>query len=200
MSAYQYSQHNFIVSPARPQKTSRRCDFLKFLGIAQSLQIDFLPTTWQRTERNIGEGASGEIRESLLDASTSFAFKRHLFEACVDQEELEGKILPTIVAELSILHVKSVHYCPNIIDLVGISWDIHCEDDSIISRDQPVDFSKAAVIPVLVFQKTEFGDLHTFMTSAAGKSLTFQERLHICLGVVEAILNIHALGPFLSSM
>lgn len=144
-------------------KLSEYCDFITFLGFAQSLQIDFLPITWQHGLEIIGEGATGEIREALLDKSTSFAFKQRLFKESFSLEELKGQILPTLVAEISTLYIPSIRYCPSIIDLVGVCWEIYCEDEYALSRDEPVDFSKAAVIPVLVFQKSKFGDLHTFM-------------------------------------
>ena len=179
---------------AVPQKLSEYCDFITFLGIAQSLQIDFLPITWQHGLENIGEGATGEIREALLDKTTSFAFKRRLFKESFEFEELKGQILPTLVAEISILHIPSIRYCPNIIDLVGVCWEVYCENEYNLSRDEPADFSKAAVIPVLVFQKSKFGDLHTFMMHGAGKFLSFDERLHLCIGVAEAISVMHARG------
>lgn len=180
--------------PAVPQKLSKYCDFITFLGIAQSLRIDFLPITWQYGLKNIGEGATGEVREALLDKDTSFAFKRRLFKESFNLEELKGQILPTLVAEISILHTPSIRYCPNIIDLVGVCWEIYCEDEYTLSRDEPMDFSKAAVIPVLVFQKSKYGDLHTFMKHGAGKTLSFDERLHLCIGVAEAISEMHARG------
>ena len=179
---------------AVPQKLSEYCDFITFLGIAQSLQIDFLPITWQQGLGNIGEGATGEIREALLDKDTSFAFKRRLFRRSFNFEELMGQILPTLVAEISILHIPSIRDCPNIINLVGVCWEVYCEDDYTLSRDEPVDFARAAVIPVLVFQKSRFGDLHTFMMHGAGKTLSFDERLHLCIGIVEAISEMHARG------
>ena len=194
MSTYQYSDCGSMSAAAVPQKLSEYCDFITFLVIAQSLQIDFLPITWQHGLRNIGEGATGEIREALLDKNTSFAFKRRLFKKSFSFEEFKGQNLPTLVAETSILHTPSICSCPNIIDLVGVCWEVFYEDEFALSRDEPVDFSKAAVIPVLVFQKSKFGDLHTFMMHGAGKTLSFDERLHLCIGVAEAISRMHAHG------
>ena len=113
-------------------------DLVTFLGIAQSLQIDFLPITWQHGLGKIGEGATREIREALLDTNTSFAFKRRSFGRPLNIEELKGQILPTLVAEISILHIPSIRNCRNIIDLVGICWEVYCEDDYTMSREKPV--------------------------------------------------------------
>ncbi len=179
---------------AVPQKLSEYCDFITFLSIAQNLRIDFLPISWQHGLENIGEGATGEIREALLDKNTSFAFKRRLFKESFNFEELKGQILPTLVAEMSILHIPSIRHCRNIIDLVGVCWEVYCEDEYTLSRDDPVDFSKAAIIPVLVFQRSRFGDLHTFMMHGVGKTLSFDERLHLCIGIAEAISEMHACG------
>ena len=194
MSTYQYSDCDSMSMTAVPQKLSEYCCLITFLGIAQSHQIDFLPITWQHGLENIGQGATGEIREALLDQNTSFAFKRRLFRRSFNIEELKGQIWPTLVAEISILHIPSIRHCRNIIDLVGVCWEVYCEDDYTLSRDEPVDFARAAVIPVLVFQKSKFGDLHTFMMHGAGKTLSFDEKLHLCIGIVEAISEMHAHG------
>lgn len=194
MSTYQYSDRDSMSMTAVPQKLSEYCDFITFLGIAQSHQIDFLPITWQHGLENIGAGATGEIREALLDKNTSFAFKRRLFRRSFNIEEFKGQILPTLVAEISVLHNPSILHCRNIIDLVGVYWEVYCEDDYTLPRDKPVDFDRAAVIPVLVFQKSKFGDLHTFMMHGAGKTLSFDERLHLCIGIVEAISEMHERG------
>ena len=108
MSTYQYSNCGSISTAAVQQKLSQYCDFITFLGTAQSLQIDFLPIAWQHGLEGIGEGATGEIREALLDKDTSFAFKRRMFKEAFNYEELKRQILPTLVAEISILHIPSI--------------------------------------------------------------------------------------------
>ena len=51
-------------------------DFISFLAIAQKLEIDFLPITWQSTREAIGIGGTARIDQALLNLQTSLAFKR----------------------------------------------------------------------------------------------------------------------------
>ncbi|KAL8840333.1 MAG: hypothetical protein Q9170_001348 [Blastenia crenularia] len=192
MSSYQYSTQNGIQTAAAPQKLSQYCDFVTFLGIAQSLSIDFLPITWQEALGNIGKGATAEIHEALLDFNTSFAFKRRLFKESFNSDELTGEILPSVVTELSILLAPSIRRCPNIMGVVGICWEIHSGDEYAPSRERSVDFSNIAVVPVLVFEKSKHGDLHGFMTDGIGKTLGFVERLEFCLEIARAIATMHS--------
>ncbi|KAL9581393.1 MAG: hypothetical protein Q9212_003924 [Teloschistes hypoglaucus] len=187
MSSYQYSTQDDIQTAAAPRKLSQYCDFITFLEIAQNLSIDFLPITWQQALGNIGKGATAEICEALLDVNTSFAFKRRLFEELIELEELTGKILPSVVAEISILLTPSIRHCPHIMNIVGICWDIYSGEDDTFSREKPLEFSSAAVVPVLVFDKSRHGDLHTFMTAGVGKDLGYVERLQICIEIATAI-------------
>ncbi|KAL8658443.1 MAG: hypothetical protein Q9202_007560 [Teloschistes flavicans] len=192
MSSYQYSTQDDIQTAAAPQKLSQYCDFITFLGIAQNLSIDFLPITWQQALGNVGKGATAKICEALLDGNTSFAFKRRLFKELFNSEELTGEILPSVVAEISILLTPSIQHCPHIMNIVGICWDIYSGDDDTFSREKPLDFSSAAVVPVLVFEKSRHGDLHSFMTDGVGKGLGYVERLQICIEIAKAISVMHS--------
>src|SRR6266704_7017975 len=50
-------------------------DFLTFLGVAQQCRFDFFPITWLPGLENVGEGATAEIREALVDIQMSYVFK-----------------------------------------------------------------------------------------------------------------------------
>ena len=55
--------------------SNKRYDILDFLGAAQSLNIDFLPITWQPALDIVGEGGTAEIRQALINVQMTFAFK-----------------------------------------------------------------------------------------------------------------------------
>lgn len=194
MSTYQYSTCDSICTAASPQKPPEHYEFVTFLGIAQKLGIDFLPITWQQALGNIGKGGSGEIREAFLDGNTSLAFKRRLFKESFDLEEFRGHVLPSVIAEISILLAAPIRCCPNVVNIVGICWEIYCEDNCAFSRDEPVNFLSAAAVPVLVFERSKHGDLHDFMTNGAGKALSFDERLQLCIEISNAISTMHSIG------
>lgn len=42
-------------------------DLLDFLGVAQSLKIDFLPITWQPALGKVGEGGTAVIYQALVN-------------------------------------------------------------------------------------------------------------------------------------
>lgn len=46
--------------------------------------------------------------------------------------------------------------------------------------------------PVLVFKKSEYGDLHHFASLIIGRKLGFQQRLKLCLDVGAAIAHMHS--------
>lgn len=76
---YSFTKSGKLLQTAAPAKgtaTDSQCDFLRFLGIAQSLQIDFLPITWQPALDIIGQGGTVKIRQSMVILQMSFAFKR----------------------------------------------------------------------------------------------------------------------------
>ena len=168
-----------------------RCDLIDFLGVAQKSEIDFLPITWQPTLDHIGRGATAEIRETLINIQKSFAFKRPLLRSAFDIEELETRIFPSLIAEISVLGHSSIRGHPSIIQLEGICWEIFAEERQTLSREEPIDTTKSGIVPVLVFEKAKHGDLHEFMTQGAGRKLQLMERLHLCSEIARVVADMH---------
>jgi hypothetical protein len=83
------------------QVTVRPCDFITFLAVAQRLQIQFLPITWQSTRQQIGIGGTSRIDEALMDLQTSFAFKRVAEEH--KRDETEDSIFQVLISEITVL-------------------------------------------------------------------------------------------------
>ena len=69
---------------------------------------------------------------------------------------------------------------PNIISLEGIGWDVSLEDEK--------------VWPVLVFEKSPYGDLDWFANLGAGTSMSLGQKLRLCTDVVAAIMEMHSSG------
>jgi hypothetical protein len=59
----------------RPAKAYSDYGFIALLALTQRLEIDMLPTTWQASLGNIGQGGQAEINQALVNVQTSFAFK-----------------------------------------------------------------------------------------------------------------------------
>jgi serine/threonine protein kinase len=146
---------------------------LSFLGIVQSLKIDFLPITWQPALDVIGQGGTAEIRQAMVNLQMSFAFKRLASTERVQSERGDARIFRAFIAEMSVLSHPSVRDHPNVIRFEGICWDVVSSGEK--------------VWPVLVFEKARNGDLLTFMGQAEGRSLTIGERLNICADIAIAV-------------
>ena len=65
-----------------------------------------------------------------------------------------------------------------------------------ISRDFPVDFTTGdqGIVPVLVFQKSKYGDLYHFMMQHGAKELGFSDKIDVCIDVARAITEMHSQG------
>ena len=156
-------------------------DFLDFLGVAQSLKIDFLPITWQPALDKVGEGGTAVIRQALINIQMTFTFK-HLKRPRSAMERTRN--LRALIAEISILGHPIIRSHPNIASIEGICWDV------VLGGEE--------VWPVLVFEKTRYGDLNRFMTSGPGKELDSKHRLEMLFDVALAVRDLHATGRFLN--
>ena len=160
--------------------SNKEFDFLDFLGVAQSLKIDFLPITWQPALDKVGEGGTAEIRQALINVQMTFTFKR-LKRPRSAMEKTRN--LRALIAEISILGHPAIRYHPNVANIEGICWDV------ILGGEE--------VWPVLVFEKARYGDLNRFMISGPGKELDSKHRLEILFDVALAVRDLHATGRFL---
>ena len=201
MSTYQFSRSGSDFESAIPQKPLDRCDLITFLGVAQKLRIQLLPITWHPALDRIGQGATAEVREAIATINFSFAFKRPVVGSSFefDFEAFERRLLPCLIDEISILGHPRMRKHPNIIDLEGICWEIISEKGMRISREIPVDFTTGGqgIVPVLVFQKSEHGDLYHFMKQDGGKELSFSDRIAICIDVARGVAEMHSQGRLL---
>jgi hypothetical protein len=178
---YSFTKSGRLLGTAAPAKdiaTDSQCNFLSFLGIAQSLKIDFLPITWQPALDIIGQGGTAEIRQAMVNLQMNFAFKRLASPERVQLERSEARIFRSFIAEILVLSHPSVRDHPNVIRLEGICWDVVAGGEK--------------VWPVLVFEKARNGDLLTFMGQAEGRSLTMVERLNICVDIAIAVMHMHS--------
>ena len=170
------SKENLTVfkSGARPLHASKQYanySFIAVLGLAQRLGIRILPITWQPTLGRIGKGGQAGINEAVATRQTSFAFK--LFNR--PQQHPLGEV----AQEMVVLSHPTVRSHNHIVVLEGICWDIS-EDDQ--------------VWPVLVFEKSVFGDLHKFVQLERFSQLSIEEKLNLCGDIGVAVRDMHQNG------
>ncbi|KAK6358644.1 hypothetical protein TWF730_007967 [Orbilia blumenaviensis] len=153
-------------------------DLIDFLAIAQHRRIDIIPFRWDK-ESDIGMGGTARISQSVT-AETSLghklclAFKRFQREGSRYEAD-RNKIFQALISEVYILGHPVVQQHPNINSLKGIAWDNVYDE----------------VWPVLVFKKTEYGDLKHFMTTDEGKALDFSTKARLCYEIGNAVNLMH---------
>ena len=74
----------------------------------------------------------------------------------------------------------------NVANLEGICWD--------------VDLGGEKVWPVLVFEKSRYGDLNNFMVSSSGKALDFKYKVELLFGIADAVRTLHSAGRYSESL
>jgi hypothetical protein len=176
LTRYTKSRTSFeSAAPLQLHDSSGIFDFYSFLGVAQSLHIDFLPITWQQALEDVGIGGTSHIRQAPVNAQMSFVFKCFKEEARED----ERKAFRALVSEISVLGHPSIRNHPHISRLEGVCWEIERANND------------KRIWPVLVFEKSPHGDLETFSSSTVFRQMSLRHRLDLCIDIGTAILDMH---------
>ena len=163
-----------------PAASSQHYDLISFLATAQKLRISFSNITWQPMLQALGLGGTAQIRQSMVNLQTSIAFKR--VKRPPGSALDESLIFRTLIAEILVLMHPSMFAHPNIITFEGICWDVSLEEER--------------VWPVLMYEKSVYGDLEWFANHGAGTSLSLDTRLKLCRDVVAAVMDMHSSGMY----
>jgi hypothetical protein len=154
-------------------------DLISCLAVVQRLGLDLLPCTWQPALDPLGVGGTAEVRQLLINLQMSFAFKRFTTSM---PEESRYRVL---ISEIKILCHPEIRNHKNIITLEGVCWDfVGCDK----------------VSPVLVFEKTECGDMHQFLISDVGERICLEDRLKLCADVAAALMAMGSHGERLEPL
>ena len=162
-------------SAMQPVRTEH--SLLSFLATAQALNVGFLPMTWQSGRRLLGTGGTSLITQHIISMHTSFAFKR--LKPKDNRKMTDADLYQMCTRELEILSSTRVRGHPNIVQLLGICWDTSWTN---------------LVRPVLVFEKSQFGDLYNFCMLPVGKGLNLVERSKLLQELSFALLDMHSLS------
>jgi hypothetical protein len=154
-------------------------DLIDILAVAEHVAIPCLPIIWQTARASVGLGGTSSIRRAPLDAETEFAFK-----LVKDEEKFIGKtgdIFTLIRNEIRLLGHPKLRTHRNIVDLLGICWDVASDD---------------VVWPALVFEKSHFGDLHYFTNLPMWMDLGPTDKFKICADIGNALSLMHVHSEF----
>ncbi|KAI1109423.1 kinase-like domain-containing protein [Nemania sp. NC0429] len=180
---------NFTSSDPKPVDDESAHTFISFLTAAQELAVPFLPITWQAKVAASGQGATSSINQALVTGKLSLAFK------CVSEVDKlqtpEDVIISRLINEMSLLRHAQIHGHPNLLPLLGICWHVSTTDYRQWRHDN---MPSSKVWPVLVFQKSQLGNLKEFAESAQGRQLSTRERLELCIEIGDAIQHLHSIS------
>lgn len=167
-----------LPSPIKIPSMSLHNDLISFLAVAQYYELDFLSIAWQASLGQIGKGGTSEIRQSTLDTEESLAFKciARLGQRVFSESD-EQRAFNALVSEISILGHPLIRYHQNIVNIEGICWELPLASEK--------------VWPVLILEKSQLGDLQSFICSEEGRMLSFEERLSLCTDVGSALSTMH---------
>ncbi|RKK78898.1 hypothetical protein BFJ71_g16374 [Fusarium oxysporum] len=160
-------------------------DFVRFLAAVKRFHVPILHITWQNHRKELGSGATSEIREARTSLNHSFAFKR--IPDIEKREKRKETIYQQLITEMSILRHPAFRRHPNIVELQGICWDIGRIQNQHKIIKGPGISGGFSVWPTLVFETSEYGDLYRFSTSPIGRSLDVNQRLNICVAIGHTI-------------
>ena len=170
-------------------------DFLSFLAIAQSVNAEFIDITMYQGLGFAGRGATADINQALLNRSVALAYKSYVIVGTSPQ-----LVFKALAIEVLVLQQPRIRQHENIIDLVGIGWDIK------VSKEKEVE----QILPVLVLENASiFGTLEMFMKDKAAElqdvvvdvehnphlglpDFDYGDCIRICRGIGRAIQILHA--------
>jgi hypothetical protein len=196
-SSLYFSTH----SEASPTPDDVSYDFITILESCQNLDIDFLPITWQPALDALGVGGQAEVRQSLVNISTSFAFGRVKLGVKPGEsfQEAEVAAYRALRSQISVLAHPEIRSHPNVISLIGVCWDIRPQEEGRLNQSVGGDYEPRRspvaqqwkVWPVLVYEKTKHGDLACFMRSQYGRDLDVMRKLKLCMDIARGIRDMH---------
>jgi hypothetical protein len=160
-------------------------NIIRVLSIATALDVNIFPLTWRPALEGLGEGATGRISQSPMNARISLAFKRlSRWSRCQGLSEAQFRALQhkALVSEMVALSCPELYGHPNIANLEGLCWELSNEGHS------------PEALPVLVFRKAEFGDLRRFLSLPEAENLEIGNRLDICGEIAKALEIMHLCG------
>ncbi|KAG9506469.1 hypothetical protein J7337_003452, partial [Fusarium musae] len=164
-----------------------RWNLITFLAVVQKLEIKILPVAWEPGRQLIGRGGTSQINQSVVTLQASFAFKRVSEEDRLNKTEED--IYRCLINEVLVLCHPRVRGHSNILDLQGVCWDVSPENQDAASPDLEKQYR---IWPVLVFEKSQLGDLFDFAGRPNTQKLTIMERWMICLDIGKAITHMQS--------
>jgi hypothetical protein len=94
---------------------------------------------------------------------------------------LETQLIGLLVAEIAVLGCRAIREYLHIAQLLGICWDVSPDDDK--------------PWPVLVFEESKLGNLHSYCWRPLRR--TFTDNLRFCVDIGTSIAAMHSNGAYI---
>ena len=137
--------------------------FYILLGVAQELQVDFLPIIHQTALGEVANTPTSDIFQTFINPKFSLAVKRI-------------QHFPTALNEIVVYGHWELRSHKNVLRLEGISWEVSETGD---------------VSPNLVFEKSALGNCEAFFNSDEGQQIPMDGKIDMCLQLAKAVALIH---------
>lgn len=165
-------------APALPKGISNpqnALDLLDILALTQRCGVSFMPVRRRPELPGLGRGVSGLVTQS---ADEEFALKSSAPE---EARYANDNHYRSLMSEIRVLQHDMIKTHPNIIRLVGITWDIELRN--------------LTTWPVLITKKARYGELDSFLFSEDPPvELDFEAKVRICAGILDGLGALHISG------
>ena len=170
-------------------------DLIFFLSYIRTQNIPIIPVTKSDVRSVLGQGAtflvnSAELPETYVDPVSGRVFPQGMMVAMKrakvnkNMEDPVAGRLRVIFDDLLILHHPPLSAHPNIVDILGISFDT----EGLIGNQNAV--------PVLIMECAELGNLAEVLETARkeGRPLNFDDKMSLCLDIAQGLEVLHSCG------
>jgi hypothetical protein len=158
------------------------CDMIGFLALIHIYSIDIAFISWDGVRGVLGKGGTARVHQSMELPRVNLAFKRLGVRHKTEMNQ-EYRIL---MSEILTSADDNTRNHPHLACLEGVTWEL-----------QP---DTRLVMPVLLFEKADCGDLYNFLRSSKAHLLTFEQRLQLCQDVATGLRGLHEYGNEHSSI
>ncbi|KAI1090753.1 hypothetical protein F5B19DRAFT_300026 [Rostrohypoxylon terebratum] len=183
-------------------------DLISFITLCQYHKVDFWPISWDLTLDKLGRGATGDVRQFLVDLKSQFAFKIFSTSRIPQGHRLpenvstfffadDEKLFKNLISEIIILSQPQVQQHAHIVNVEGVCFDVETFKRGPITSDVPdsgIDKREEIyqVCPVLVMKKAQHGSLDTYVDSIDPVQLDITQKLRLCAQIGSAIHTMHS--------
>jgi serine/threonine protein kinase len=162
-------------------------DLIDFLESVQRLRFEYLPIQWQAAQEGFDLGGTSRLDQLPLDIETTFAFKRVGDDDKHDKPQAE--IFEALTNEVEILGHPLLRTHPHIVEIQGVTWDVLPLRPK--QEDEVLNDCSYSLWPVLVFERSYYGNMFAFLRTAKGRELDTTQRLTFCVDIATAITHLH---------